>query len=367
MERLAAGTVVLDRYTLIAPSQLDACYGAVAVACDQRFGREVDLVMSPRPVGTTGGDLWLQRAESVAVLQHATLPQVLDMGFHEGYGLLVYRHAAGRLLSDIPIMELRSWTYRQALHLVAQLATALGLAHTYGLAHGSFSARSVLVEQEGGATILDLVWPRRQAAVDRENVALKLSQGLSPDPGADVAALGEMLWHLTTSIGLGAGSQLKTAVYDVIRRATTLDARARYVDGNALAQAIRRLLEMPQAEALVSIPQPRPVSSPPRAAVAAAPRYRTPPSRRTHRRQSALAPIAMGLAIALFPLADAIAHATMNRMPPFGNFQMHGDDNWRLRHEWPDNDSGQSWPTIRFSKPDGSSTIRMAPPDGSSP
>ncbi len=356
MERFAAGTVVLDRYTLAAPTHLDACYGAVAPAHDQRFGREVELLIAPQPRGTTGGDLWMRRAEAVAVLQHAALPQVLDMGLHDGHGVLVYRRAGGRLLSRVPALELRGWTFRQALQCVEQLAAALGQAHTHGLAHGSFSARSVLLEQQGTISILDLAWPRRREGGDLDNVALKLRLGVSPEPAADVVALGEMLWHLTTVIGPGPGRQSKVAVYEVIRRATTLDARARYADGNALAQAIARLCELPEADALVPIPQPHLVSSAPRA-VAAAPRYRSPATRRAQR-PNLLAPIAMGLAIALFPLADALAHATMGPMPLFSGVPMHRHGGWwngdpRGQMQWRDNDRDNSWPQMWGQPSDG--------------
>jgi hypothetical protein len=348
MKKLAAGTVVLDRYTLVAPTQMDACYGTVAPAHDQRFGREVELLIAPQPRGTTGGDLWMRRAESVAVLQHAALPQVLDLGIYDSYGVLVYRQASGRLLSHIPAVELRSWTFRQALQCVAQLATALGLAHTHGLAHGSFSARSVLLEREGTTSILDLVWPRQQTGGDRNNAALKLRLGVSPEPGADVTALGEILWHLTTAIGPGTGRQLKAAVYDVIRRATTLDARSRYADGNTLARAIERLYELPEADTLVPVPQPRMASSPPRAAVAAS-RYRSPATRPAHR-ANALAPIALGLAIALFPLADALAHATLGPLTPFFHVRVHPgrwwDGDWHRQMQWQDSDRGSQWPQM---------------------
>src|SRR5438309_9048674 len=107
MMRLVAGTVVLDRYRVIAPPTAGAARGPLARAFDQRLGCHVDLVIAPQPLGTPLGDLFARRAHAVAVLQHPALPPLLDMGLHDSHVVLVYRHAPGYVLADMTAQEVR--------------------------------------------------------------------------------------------------------------------------------------------------------------------------------------------------------------------------------------------------------------------
>jgi hypothetical protein len=242
------------------------------------------------------------------------------MGLQGGHVVLVYRHAAGRLLAGITAQEARDWTDQRVLHVVADLAAALGLAHAHGLCHGSFSAHSVLMEHDGMVTILDLAWPRRRTALDRADVAPEVRMGQPPTPRADVFALGQVLRRLAHARGYGAGRALDGAVLDVVRRATAREPRARYADGAALAQAVESLLAtLPSAEASVSAPRPHVARQHPR--VAAAPAAPHPAGRGTQASlRGALLPLALSLAIGLLPVAGVVAGVVaqdvMGHMPP---------------------------------------------------
>jgi eukaryotic-like serine/threonine-protein kinase len=339
MMRLVAGTVVLDRYRVIAPPMAGHVRGAMALALDQRLGCHVDLVMAPEPVGTPLGDLFARRAHAVAVLQHPALPPVLDMGLQDSHVVLVYRHTDGRSLAELSARGTEGWTEHRVLHVVADLATALGLAHAHGLCHGSFSAQSVLVERDGMVTILDLAWPQAETAVDRGNVAPEMHLGHAPTPRADVFALGQLLRRLMRMIGLDAGSGLDGAVQDVVRRASAWRPQERYVDGAALAQAITRLLDgPPSAQAPASAAHAH--IAPQRPRVAAAPATRRPLSAagRSGAQRSlraALLPLALSLAIGLLPVASVAMHDVITHMPVVGFPLQRDGDGWRTgRRSW---------------------------------
>jgi Protein tyrosine and serine/threonine kinase len=341
MMRLGAGTVVLDRYRVIAPPTAGNARGALALALDRRLGCQVDLVPAPEPVGTPLGDLFARRAHAVAVLQHPALPPVLDMGLQDSHIVLVYRHSDGRSLAELSARETEDWTEHRVLHVVADLATALGLAHAHGLCHGSFSAQSVLVERDGMVTILDLAWPRAGTAVDNGDVAPEMHLRHAPTPRADVFALGQLLWRLRLMIGPEAGSGLDIAVRDVVRRATAWRPQERYADGAVLARAITRLLDgPPSAQAPISGAHPRVARQRPQ--VAAAPAARHPVGRSAQRfLHGALLPVALSLAIGLLPMAGAVMHVAMSHMP-FVGFPLPQDDDgwhtgwhsWEQRHWW---------------------------------
>jgi hypothetical protein len=320
MMRLVAGTVVLDRYWVIAPPTAGHTRGTMARALDQHLGCHVDLVPAPEPVGTPLGDLFARRAHAVAVLQHPALPPILDMGLQDGHVVLVYRHTDGRSLTEISARETEGWTERRVLQVVADLATALGLAHAHGLCHGSFSARSVLLERDGMATILDLAWPRAGAGVDRGDLAPEIQMGHAPTPRADVFALGQVLRRLMPTIGPEAGGGLNVAIQDVVHRATAWRPQERYADGTALAQAIARLLDRPlSAQAPAYAAPPSVARQRPQVAAAPAARHPLSAAGRSGTQRSvrgALLPVAVSLAIGLLPVAGAVMHDALGHMPP---------------------------------------------------
>jgi hypothetical protein len=353
MMRLGAGTVVLDRYRVIAPPTAGNARGALALALDQRLGCHVDLVLAPEPVGSPLGDLFARRAHAVAMLQHPALPPVLDMGLQDRHIVLVYRHSDGHSLAELSAHQTEDWTEHRVLHVVADLATALGLAHAHGLCHGSFSAQSVLVERDGMVTILDLAWPWAGTAGDRGDAAPEMHLGHAPTPCADVFALGQLLRRLTLMIGPEAGSRLDIAVQDVVRRATAWRPQERYADGAALARAIARLLDgPPSAQPPTSAAYPRVARRRPQ--VAAAPAARHPVGRSAQRfLHGALLPVALSLAIGLLPVAGAVMHDALGHLPFVGLPLQRDDDGWRIgwrsweqghwRHQWCAGRHDRSW------------------------
>lgn len=364
-----AGTVVLDRYQVMAPFTPGEALDTVALALDQRFGRHVDLVPAPEPVGTPMGDVFRWRAHTAALLQHPVLPPILDMGLHDGHVVLVYRHAEGRLLADVIAHEARGWTMRRTLQLVADLAEALGLAHAQGLCHGSFSARSVLLERDGMVTLRNLAWPGPGTAVDRADVAPEMQMGHAPAPSADVFALGQVLRRLMHAIGTEAGRGLDDAVQEVVHRATAWVPRERYADGTALAQAIGRLLLMPDAiQTQRSVATTHASHAPVaryRPPVAAAPAARRQAGVPVQRRQRGILPaLALGLAVSLLPVAGAVMHDTMDHRP-FVGFLHPGDGDgqrdwggWGQPPPWQSQGSGGD--TVR-AWPGGDSSDRSSP------
>jgi hypothetical protein len=364
MMRLVAGTVVLDRYRVIAPPMVGHARGTMALALDQRLGCHVDLVPAPEPVGTPLGDLFARRAHTVAVLQHPALPPVLDMGLQDGHIVLVYRHTDGRSLAERSPRETEDWTEHRVLHVVADLATALGLAHTHGLCHGSFSAQSVLVERDGMVTILDLAWPRAGTAVDHGDAAPEIHLGHAPTPRADVFALGQLLRRLMQTLGPEAGGGLDIAGQDVVCRATAWRPQERYADGAALAQAITRLLDgtlsaqAPASAAYAHVAWQRP-------RVAAAPAARRPRSaagRSGTQRflRGALLPVALSLAISLLPVASVAVHDVITHMPVVGFPLQRDGDGWRTGwHSW---GQGHWWHQWHAGRPDRSWMWGTAPP-----
>ena len=364
MMPLVAGTVVLDRYRVMAPPMAGNTRGTMALALDQRLGCRVGLVMAPEPVGTPLGDLFARRAHAVAVLQHPALPPVLDLGLQDNHIVLVYRHTDGRSLAELSARETEDWTEHRVPHVVADLATALGLAHAHGLCHGSFSAQSVLVERDGMVTILDLAWPRAGTAVDHGDAAPEVHLGHAPTPRADVFALGQLLRRLMHTISPEAGGALDGAVQDVVWRATAWRPQERYADGAALARAITGQLDgPPSAQAPASAAHPR--VAPQRPRVAAAPAARRPRSARgrsgaQHSLRGALLPLALSLAIGLLPVASVAVHDVIDHMPVVGFPLQRHEDGWRTGwHSW---GQGHWWHQWHAGRPDRSWTWGTASP-----
>ncbi len=348
---VVTGAVLLDRYRIIVPHLRRDAYPPTALAVDQRFGRQVDLVLAPAPFGSPVGERFARRAQAVALLEHPALPPVLDLGLHDGYSVLVYPHIEGCLLAEVAAYEPGTFTTRRALETVASLAAALGLAHARGLCHGSFGAKSVLVDGDGFVTILDLCWPT-PAIMERRELAPELWSGRDPTTQADVFALGRILHSLTRRPGTASDRRLAGAAEEVVRRATAWAPQQRYADGAALARALGGLLATEPSDWPIAAPGRLPITSPGRTSSAAPGRTpvaapggmpiassgrtpvtrhvwtATPAARRARpvapRRNGLLPALVLGLAMGLPPVAGIVLHHAMAHRP-FFSYEVHGD------------------------------------------
>jgi eukaryotic-like serine/threonine-protein kinase len=187
-------------------------FGEVHEAWDTRLHRSV-AIKAIRHGGTTGTDL-VREARLAASLRHAAFVKVHAVEEDGAGQFIVMELVHGRTLKQI--LQEETVALAAALDWVGQVADAMRDAHASGLVHGDIKPSNLMVEPDGRVRILDFGLALRQDALATETVSLgevattgqtdpqgtiaymapERLQGATPDPRADVYALGVILYEL---------------------------------------------------------------------------------------------------------------------------------------------------------------------------
>jgi alpha-tubulin suppressor-like RCC1 family protein len=130
--------------------------GAVYRAHDRVLDCQVAIkVMLPGAgFDETGVERFRQEARTIAGLRHANIVKVQDLREYRGLHFFVLDYIPGRSLDKIiqqggplPISVIRLW--------LAQVASALDLAHRRGVIHRDIKPANILIDTEGNAVLTD--------------------------------------------------------------------------------------------------------------------------------------------------------------------------------------------------------------------
>jgi serine/threonine-protein kinase len=253
-------------------------FGEVYEAWDARLHRSV-AIKTIRHGSSAGTDL-VREARLAASLRHPAFVKVHAVEDDDSGQFIVMELVHGRtlkqLLQDAPV------PLATALDWVGQVADAMRDAHASGLVHGDIKPSNLMVDDDGRVRILDFGLALRHDALATETVSLGSSasaeqadpqgtiaymaperlQGATPDPRADVYALGVILYELacgtrpfatlhglalaaalvqTSSDGWDYPDRLDTRLIALIRAMTARQAEQRI---GHMDEAVRRLAEL---------------------------------------------------------------------------------------------------------------------------
>jgi serine/threonine-protein kinase len=187
-------------------------FGEVYEAWDTRLQRSV-AIKTIRHGGTASTDL-VREARLAASLRHAAFVKVYAVEDGPAGQFIVMELVHGRTLKQI--LQDEAVPLSTALDWVGQVAEAMRDAHASGLVHGDIKPSNLMIEEDGRVRILDFGLALRQDTLATETVSLgdvaatgqtdpqgtiaymapERLQGATPDPRADVYALGVILYEL---------------------------------------------------------------------------------------------------------------------------------------------------------------------------
>ncbi|MCS0615015.1 protein kinase [Massilia kyonggiensis] len=253
-------------------------FGEVYEAWDIRLHRSV-AIKTIRQGGTPNANL-VREARLAASLRHAAFVKVHAIEDDGNNQFIVMELVHGRTLKQI--LQDEAISLATALDWVSQVAEAMRDAHASGLVHGDIKPSNLMVEPDGRVRILDFGLALRQDALATETVSLgevaatgqtdpqgtiaymapERLQGATPDPRADVYALGVILYELvcgkrpfatlhglalaaalvqTSSDGWDYPENLGTPLIALIRAMTVRSPEQRI---QAMDEAVRRLAKL---------------------------------------------------------------------------------------------------------------------------
>src|SRR5215213_3759835 len=97
---------------------------------------------------------FLREARSASALSHPHIAMIYDYGeTEEGFPFIVMELVRGRPLSDD--LEESGLTLERAVEIIADVAAALGEAHSAGIVHRDIKPSNVFVNERGQVKVLD--------------------------------------------------------------------------------------------------------------------------------------------------------------------------------------------------------------------
>jgi len=179
----------------------------VYLADDLQLGRQVAVkVLQPKQAGDPKAvERFRREARAAAALNHPNLVTVFDWGIDAGRAFLVMQYVAGSDLRQL-LAQRGVLPETEALHLAADIAAGLEVAHRQGIVHRDVKPRNVLVDANSNALLADfgIAAPSDERAEDGSvyGTALYVSPeqalGRAVDGRGDLYSLGALLYELLT-------------------------------------------------------------------------------------------------------------------------------------------------------------------------
>ena len=263
--------------------------GVVYRAIDPAIGRTVAI--KTILADETGGEnspmraRLLRESQAAGRLSHPHIVAIHDVGEADRAAYIVMEYVEGRTLDQA--MRDHPWPEAsgEALRIVEECASALDYAHSRGVVHRDIKPANIMLEADGAVKVADFgiakvtrassltktavivgsphymapeQW-RGEAVTGKADqyalatVAYAMLAGREPFVAESIASLAAMTLYRDPPAAVALNSRLNPAVDDVLRKALSKSAEARYATCSDFAQALRGAWE--------NVPAPVPVPS----------------------------------------------------------------------------------------------------------
>ena len=250
--------------------------GTVYRARDTVLDRVVGVKVINQPVADDPAylDALQREAQLAAGLEHTNINTVYDFQVEDGIAFIVMEYVPDSL--DKHLSHGRRVPWRRAVEIAAQIARALEHAHENNVVHRDIKPQNILIRATGTASVCDFGIARALASSIRSRttsvkgtpsyMAPEQWAGETVDGRLDQYALGILLYEIISGTlpfqgdsieslyllhreapmpPLPAELEVPSAVEEIIRRATSKKAYARYVTSGAMAIALEGVLAGP--------------------------------------------------------------------------------------------------------------------------
>ena len=187
--------------------------GAVFLAFDGQLGRKVALKIPffREDDEAEAVERFYREARAMAIVQHANLCPVFDVGKFDRWHFLTMAFIDGEPLSKV-LKEASFLSVIQAATLMKTIAMAVQKAHDSGIVHRDLKPSNIMLTKDGEPVIMDFGLARRkttgEANLTQTGAVFGSPAYMAPEqveanhdeigPGTDVYAMGVILYQLVT-------------------------------------------------------------------------------------------------------------------------------------------------------------------------
>jgi hypothetical protein len=254
-----------DRYEILGPLGFGAT-SRVDKARDKIIGRTVAIKTLVHSFGAAPQQkLFLREAQIVGQLSHPSIVSLFDVGIEEtGIAYLVMEYVNGRTLQQVLSESPIPWP--RACSWAADLASALGRAHTAGIIHGDVKPANVMVTEEGEVKLSDFGIARFATQVSNSGRIMGTPAYLAPEQilgephstRSDLFSLGIVLYQMLTGVPPFDGSSVAAVCAQILSTHPVPPSRRNPALPNGLDHIVMRCLakkpedRYPSGEALAA-------------------------------------------------------------------------------------------------------------------
>jgi serine/threonine protein kinase len=212
-----------DRYEIIGPLGFGAT-SRVDKARDKIIGRTVAIKTLVHSFGAAPQQKqFLREAQIVGQLSHPAIVNLFDVGVEEtGIAYLVMEYVNGRTLLQVLSESPIPWP--RACSWAADLATALGRAHSAGIIHGDVKPANIMITEEGEVKLSDFGIARFATQVSGSGRIMGTPAYLAPEQimgephstRSDLFSLGIVLYQMLTGVPPFDGSSVAAVCAQIL-------------------------------------------------------------------------------------------------------------------------------------------------------
>jgi len=207
--------------------------GVVYKARDPEIGRLVaiktlrSIFLGDDPAGNEALQRFRQESRSAGKLQHRNIVTIYEAGRTEnGSPYIVMEHIEGESLEKV-ISEKAPLDPREALHYLAQVASAIDYAHSQGVIHRDIKPSNILVDSDFIPHLLDFgVAKLSDTSLTPAGTVVGTPSYMSPeqirgeklDGGTDRFALAVLTFEVLTAVRPFPGKDFTTVVGNIIHK-----------------------------------------------------------------------------------------------------------------------------------------------------
>ena len=212
-----------DRYEVLGPLGFGAT-SRVDKARDKIIGRTVAIKTLVHSFGAAPQQKqFLREAQIVGQLSHPAIVNLFDVGVEEtGIAYLVMEYVNGRTLLQVLSESPIPWP--RACSWAADLATALGRAHSAGIIHGDVKPANIMITEEGEVKLSDFGIARFATQVSGSGRIMGTPAYLAPEQimgephstRSDLFSLGIVLYQMLTGVPPFDGSSVAAVCAQIL-------------------------------------------------------------------------------------------------------------------------------------------------------